>query len=113
MHVFDYLPDKQEIHKISREWICNIFASVLKNIFTEWVRAKIEERNIEMIEKKELNIELDADVADCFNQSTAVSCKCHLLFYFLNYFYHSVKGSRIQHAQGRQKEKTNGRLNIS
>ena len=67
MHVFDYLPDKQEIHKISREWICNIFASVLKNIFTEWVRAKIEERNIEMIEKKELNIELDADVADCFN----------------------------------------------
>ena len=38
--MFDYLPDKQEIHKISREWICNIYASVLKSVFTDWVHLK-------------------------------------------------------------------------
>ena len=75
MHVFDYLPDKQEIHKISREWICNIYASVLKNLFTDWVHLKIKERNEEIVDKKNLAIELDPDVADAFNQSTSVSCK--------------------------------------
>ena len=82
--MFEYLPDKQEIHKISREWICNIYASVLKNVFTDWVRKKIEERNEEVVEKKNLAIELDPDVADAFNQSTSVSCKYNRFFSILN-----------------------------
>ena len=74
--VHRYLPDKQEIHKVSREWICNVCASVLKTTFTDWIRAQIEKRNEELTEKKDLNIELDADVAAAFRASTAVSSKC-------------------------------------
>ena len=73
--VHRYMPDKQEIHKVSREWICNICASVLKTTFTDWIRVQIEKRNEELTEKKDLNIELDADVAAAFRASTAVSRK--------------------------------------
>jgi len=74
-HVFQYMPDRQEIHKVNKEWICNICASVLKNIFTDWVKLKIQKRNEDFVEKRELGIELDPDVAEAFNASTAVSGK--------------------------------------
>ena len=64
--ISSYLPDSRELHKISREWICNIIASVLKNIFTDWVREQIEERNEELTVKKGLEIELDEDIAAAF-----------------------------------------------
>ena len=75
-----YLPDGRELHKISREWICNIIASVLGATFTDWVREVIEERNEELTDKKGLDIELDPDIAAAFNMSTAVSRKCRTLF---------------------------------
>ena len=71
-----YLPDGRELHKCSREWICNIIASVLGTTFTDWVREVIEDRNEELTEKKGLEIELDPDIASVFNMSTAVSRKC-------------------------------------
>ena len=74
-HVFQYMPDRQEIHKVNKEWICNICASVLKNIFTDWVKLKIKKRNEDFVEKRELGIELDPDVAEAFNASTSVSGK--------------------------------------
>ena len=36
-HVLDYLPDAIEIHKVSKEWVCNVVATILKNIFTDWL----------------------------------------------------------------------------
>ena len=75
-----YLPDSRELHKVSREWICNIVATVLKNIFTDWVREQIEERNEELTLKKGLDIELDEDIAAAFHASTAVSRKCRSIF---------------------------------
>ena len=71
----DYLPDKQEIHKISREWICNVIATNLKDNFTQWVKEQVEERNEYVTEKRDMNIELDPDIAEAFHNSTAVSCK--------------------------------------
>ena len=73
--MYIYLPDSREIHKVPREWICNIIASVLKNIFTDWVKQQIEDRNEEMAEKRDMNIELDPDIAAAFNASTSVSRK--------------------------------------
>ena len=70
-----YLPDKQELHKISREWICNIIATQLKNVFTDWLKKQIEERNEYVRDKREMDIEFDADVAAAFQASTSVSCK--------------------------------------
>ena len=78
----NYLPDKKELFKVSREFICNVCATVLKNIFTDWVKEQIEERNEEMKEKKDMNIELDPDIAAAFNASTSVSRR---LLYNLNF----------------------------
>ena len=64
------------MHKVSREWICNVIATVMGSVFTDWVKVKIDERNEEVKDKGDMNIELDADVAEAFKNSTAVSCKC-------------------------------------
>ena len=42
-------------------------------MFTDWVSEKIEERNEEIREKKDMNIELDPDIAAAFKASTSVS----------------------------------------
>ena len=76
--VLDYLPDAQEIHKVSKEWICNIIATILKETFTDWLMERVNTRNEKVVEKGEMNIELDEDVAAAFRASTAVSCKCAL-----------------------------------
>jgi len=70
-----YMPDKGEVHKVSREWICNVVATVLGTIFTNWVKEQIEIRNEEVTEKKDMNIELDDDIAAAFHASKSVSCK--------------------------------------
>ena len=57
-----------------------MIASVLGTVFTDWVRDAIEERNEEVTEKKGLEIELDQDIAEAFNMSTAVSRKYRTLF---------------------------------
>ena len=43
------------------------------NLFTDWVAEKIEERNEEVKDKGDMNIELDPDIAAAFQASTAVS----------------------------------------
>ena len=70
-----YFPDRQELHKISREWICNVIATVLEDGFTDWVGEQIQARNEEVTDKKEMNIEFDEDIAAAFKASTSVSCK--------------------------------------
>ena len=70
-----HLPDPIDLHKVSREYILNIIATVMGSSFTDWVNEQIEERNEAIKVKGELNIELDPDVAEAFNASTAVSCK--------------------------------------
>jgi len=74
-----YFPDRQELHKIGREWICNVIATVLEDVFTDWVGQQINDRNIEVTDKKEMNIELDEDIAAAFNASTSVSRKCRTI----------------------------------
>ena len=69
------MPDKNDIIHISREWICNVISTVLKNRFSDWVDEQIEHRNEEITEKRNMNIELDEDVAAAFQASTSVSCK--------------------------------------
>ena len=70
-----YLPIPRELHKISREWIYNVVATILGETFTDWVKDQIEDRNEEVKDKRKLDIELDADVAAAFRASTAVSRK--------------------------------------
>ena len=83
--MFDCLPDLQELDKVSREWICNICCTVLKEDFENWVSKQIQNRNEEVVEKNELNIEMDAEVFAAFQASTSVSRK--LLLASLSLFY--------------------------
>ena len=69
------MPDRQEIHKVSKEWICNVCATVLGGVFSGWVRNRIEERNEHVKQNKNLMIAMDADVAAAFRSSTKVSRK--------------------------------------
>jgi hypothetical protein len=69
------LPIPRELHKVSREWIYNVVATVLGTVFTDWVKDQIEDRNEEVKDKRKLDIELDPDVAAAFRASTAVSSK--------------------------------------
>ena len=73
--VYDYLPDLQELDKVSREWICNVCYTVLQDEFGDQVNTQVRNRNEEVIEKGELNIEMDAEVFAAFQASTSVSRK--------------------------------------
>ena len=72
------MPDQQEIHKVSKEWICNVCATILGGIFSGWVRNRIEERNEAVKVKKNLDISMDPEVAAAFRSSTKVSRKYRL-----------------------------------
>ena len=74
--VFTYFPDAQEIHKVNKEWICNICVSVIGDDFEVWVKNQIEQRNAGVVTKKKLNIEMDDEIAAAFRASSKVSCKC-------------------------------------
>ena len=69
------MPIQRELHKISREWIYNVIATVLGDVFTDWVKDLIDDRNEDIRDKRKLDIELDPDVAEAFRASTAVSSK--------------------------------------
>jgi len=62
-----------------------VIATVLGDVFTDWVSEKIEERNEEVRDKKDMNIELDADIAAAFRASTSVSCEFR--FDFISYLF--------------------------
>ena len=69
------MPIPRELHKVSREWIYNVVATVLGTVFTDWVKDLIDDRNEDIRDKRKLDIELDPDVAEAFRASTAVSSK--------------------------------------
>ena len=58
-----------------KQWISNVVHTVLKNIFSDWVKAQIEKRNREMVIERGLTIEMDAEVAAAFEASTKTSGK--------------------------------------
>ena len=73
--VFDYLPDGGEINKVSKEWLCNVCATILKGMFTGWVKNRIEERNEKIALEKGLMIQLTPEAAAAFQASTKTSRK--------------------------------------
>ena len=69
------MPDSQEIHKVAKEWICNVCATILKGVFSGWVRDQIETRNEAVTKKRNLMIAMDPEVAAALHASTKVSRK--------------------------------------
>ena len=70
-----YLPHTNEIPKLPKQWISNVCATVLQDIFTDWVKEKVEERNESLVIKKGLAIDMDPEIAAVFQSSTKTSGK--------------------------------------
>ena len=70
-----YLPENKEIPKLGKQWIGNVCATVLQDIFTDWVAEKVDERNESLVTKKVLVISMDPEIAKIFQLSTKTSGK--------------------------------------
>ena len=73
--VGNYLPDPKEIPKVPKQWIANVCHTLLKNVFSDWVKEQVEERNKGLLVKKELLIDVDPEIAKAFRASTKTSGK--------------------------------------
>ena len=76
-YVFQYMPDQQEIHKVPKQWLCNVANSILKNQFSDWVKRQVEVRNEAVKSKKNMMIQMDPEIAAAFAASSKVSRKCY------------------------------------
>ena len=62
-----------------KQWVVNVASSIFGSEFTDWVKDRIEERNLKVTVEKDVNISIDLEIAAAFNQSTAVSRKYLIL----------------------------------
>lgn len=61
-----YLPDEIDRPKLPRQFLINIFNTVVGEPFGKWVQKVINARNEHLAIKNDLLINLDPDVARCF-----------------------------------------------
>ena len=105
--VFPYLPEGKELWKVPKQWIANVCASVMKNIFTDWVSKQVEDRNSKLIVDRGLHIQMDPKIAAIFASSTKTSGMYLNFFDFLiTPFTFSTARVRSPHAQGRLQAQT-------
>ena len=90
-----------------KQWVGNVCASIMKNIFTDWVKAQVERRNRELVVDRGLNIQMDPKIAAIFASSTKISGRYRHFFDFLTTsFTFSTARVRSPHAQGRLQAQT-------
>ena len=100
---FVYYPDESEIAKLPKQFLVNVAYSILDDLFADWVKEQIEERNAKVAEKGNLMIELDSEIHQAFLESSAVSRKYLLVLTILTLLFHrfSPEGSLREHAKDR------------
>ena len=76
------LPIASEIRKLSRQYLANVIYTIVGDQFAQWVDERIEERNKKVTSLKNMNIELDPEVARIFQESTAVPSKSLIILNF-------------------------------
>ena len=70
---FKFLPDKEDLHKVPKQWLVNIVYSIVQEDFSKWVRKLIESRNEKLVSEKDALLEMDPQIAEVFARSTAIS----------------------------------------
>ncbi len=65
----------KEIDKLPRQYIANVIYTQVGRPFEEWVNQRIEARHQRIAEDRDLNIELDPEIAALFKASNAISGK--------------------------------------
>ena len=85
-----------------KQWIANVCASVMKNIFTDWVSKQVEDRNSKLIVDRGLHIQMDPKIAAIFASSTKTSgMYLNFLDFLITSCTFSTARVRSPHAQGR------------
>ncbi len=65
--------ETKEIFKLPKQYLINVIYTIVGQQFADWVTERIEERNQKVAVDGNLMIEVDAEVARAYNNSTAVS----------------------------------------
>ena len=100
-NVLPFLPDGKELSKTPKQWIGNVCASVLKNVFTDWIKAQVETRNEKLVVDRGLTISMDPKIAAIFNASTKTSgTYSKIIDRLIPSFPYSAARLRSPHAQG-------------
>ena len=68
-------PVMREIGRLPRFWVVNITATAGGSDFEDWAREQVTRRNVRLMEKRQLYVDMDPDIAEAFKQSDAVSGK--------------------------------------
>ena len=64
--IYKFLPIDKEIKRLPKQFIVNIAYSIIGQQFSKWVKERINERNSKLTIEKNLNIEMDPDIARAF-----------------------------------------------
>ena len=85
--VLKYLPDQQDWHRLPRQWLINLFTTVVGKPFSDWVTGVLNQRNDDMAQKQNFMVDVDNEIAQIFAQSTSLSSK------YTHTIHHTVSGS--------------------
>ena len=67
------LPCEKEIVKLPKQFLINVIYTIVGEDFSNWVKAKINERNAKITTEKNMIINVDPAIALAFQNSTSVS----------------------------------------
>ena len=70
----EYVPsDPKERARLPKQWVVNILSVLTGGDFDKWVLSKINDRNQARAIKADKLVDLDPEIAEIFNNSTAIS----------------------------------------
>ena len=67
-----------EILKLPRDYVANVIHTQVGKPFSDWVNEQVNARHKKVADTRNMNIELDPEIAAIFRASTAVSGKFNL-----------------------------------
>jgi hypothetical protein len=73
--VKDYLPEGPDLARVNRQWVCNVVYTIVGQPIADYVAYKVNDRNVKIAEKQQLELELDPEVANAYQRSNQVSSK--------------------------------------
>ena len=70
-----FLPDDRDLSKLPRQWLANVFYTVIGGPFQVFVDKLIEARNTKVAKQGNVMIEMDEEVYEAFKNSKQISSK--------------------------------------
>ena len=75
-YVYKYLPEPSlELPRVPKQYIADVCVTILEDKFANWVNNQINARHQNVVEKGDLMIQMDSQMAEVLRQSQAVSSK--------------------------------------